>query len=182
LQPHHERVLAALLQTGYEIDSSVVPGLVARGGAAKIDYRGWRWPEKSGMFFGVHEVPIATARFGPPEAFFRWLNRPAKPQPRGQSAPGAPEPRRSLLSRLFSLDPLELGPIASRLERTTRRYLRRVDRDVEFAFSSHPRAVDAPELEALAAYHDWLDRNYEVEALTFRELAARRPEEPEPSG
>ena len=31
-----------------------------------------------------------------------------------------------------------------------------------------------PELEALVAYHDWLDRNYDVEALTFRELSARR--------
>jgi hypothetical protein len=79
-----------------------------------------------------------------------------------------------VLSRLFRLDPLELGPIASRMQRITRRYLRRVGKEVEFAFSSHPRAVAEPELEALAAYHDWLDRTYDAEACTFRQLSAQR--------
>jgi hypothetical protein len=172
LQPDHERVLAALLDTGYQVDSSLVPGLALRNDTGEVDYRGWRWPEKSGPFYDVHEVPIATARFGPPDAFLRWLNRPAQREPRGreiQAATGG-----SPLSRLFRLDALELGPSARRLEKITRRYLRRVGKDVEFAFSSHPNAVAEPELEALAAYHDWLDRNYDVEALTFRELLAGR--------
>jgi hypothetical protein len=152
-------------------------GLVVRDEISQVDYRGWRWPEKNGLFYDVYEVPIATARFGPPEAFFRWLNRPAKRQPRGRTLQAASGARPSLVSRLFRLDPLELGPSAGRLQRITRRYLRRVGKDVEFAFSSHPNAVAEPELEALAAYHDWLDRNYDAEALTFRELIARRAEE-----
>jgi hypothetical protein len=173
LQPDHERVLAALLETGYEFDSSLVPGLVLRSDLNRVDYRGWRWPEKSGLFYDVYEVPIATARFGPPEAFFRWLNRPAKAEPRGRTLEAAVG-RPSVLSRLFRLDPLELWPIASRMQRITRRYLRRVGKEVEFAFSSHPRAVAEPELEALAAYHDWLDRTYDAEACTFRQLSAQR--------
>jgi hypothetical protein len=174
IQPNFHRVLEALLETGYEIDSSVVPGLVLADEINQVDFRGWRWPEKSGPFFDVYEVPVATARFGPPEAFFRWLNRPAKGEPRGRTIQAVSGARPSLLSRLFRLDPLELGAIPSRLERITRRYIRRVGKDVEFAFSCHPKAVGEPELEALGAYHDWLDRNYEVEAVTFRELAARR--------
>jgi hypothetical protein len=177
LQPDCQRVLAALLETGYEVDSSLVPGLVVRDEISQVDYRGWRWPEKNGLFYDVYEVPIATARFGPPDAFFRRLNRPAPRETRGRTIREVSEVKAPLLSGLFRLYPLELGPNARRLEKITRRYIRRVGKDVEFALSSHPKAVGEPELDALAAYHDWLDRNYEVEALTFRELVARRAAE-----
>jgi hypothetical protein len=79
-----------------------------------------------------------------------------------------------LLSGLFRLYPLELGPNARRLEKITRRYIRRVGKDVEFALSSHPKAVGEPELDALAAYHEWLCRAYDVEAITFREVVDGR--------
>ncbi len=105
--------------------------------------------------------------------------RPPRREPRGrtiQSASGARRP--SLFSRVFRLDPLELGPSAYRLQKITRRYLRRAGKDADFSFSSHPKAVGEPELEALVAYHAWLDRHYDVEAVTFRELAARLAAEP----
>ena len=79
--------------------------------------------------------------------------------------------RPSLASRLFRLDPLELGHDPRRLRAITSRYLRRVGADVDFAFSCHPKTVGQLELEALLAYHEWLARAYDVEALTFRSLA-----------
>jgi hypothetical protein len=179
LQPDYKRVFAALDETGYEIDSSVVPGLVLKNEVNKIDFRGWRWPEKGRQIYDIYEVPVATARFGPPDAVQRYWTRPPRREPRGrtiQSASGARRP--SLFSRVFRLDPLELGPSAYRLQKITRRYLRRAGKDADFSFSSHPKAVGEPELEALVAYHAWLDRHYDVEAVTFRELAARLAAEP----
>jgi hypothetical protein len=180
LQPDYKRVFAALHETGYEFDSSVVPGLVRKNAVDKIDFRGWRWPEKARTIYDVYEVPIATARFGPPDAVSRYWTRQRRREPRGrtiQDVLGASRP--SLFSRIFRLDPLELGPDARRLQKITRRYLRRAGKDAEFAFSSHPKAIGEPELDALVAYHDWLDRNYDVEAVTFRELSARRAAPPE---
>jgi hypothetical protein len=179
LQPDYQRVFEALVETGYEADSSVVPGLVLRDAFGRVDYRGWRWPEKARVIYDILEVPIATARFGPPNAIFRWLSRPAQREHRGRTIEPAAGSKPPLRYELFGLYPLELGPDARRLEVITRRYLRRVGKEVDFAFSSHPKAVAEPELEALAAYHDWLDRHYDVEALTFRELVARRAEDSE---
>jgi hypothetical protein len=174
IQPGFQRLFAALRETGYEVDSSIVPGLVLRNEISRVDFRGWRWPEKSGLVYDVYEVPIATARFGPPDALFRWLNRPAPRELRGRTIQAASGVKAPFLSGLFRLYPLELGRNTRRLEKITRRYLRRVGKDVEFALSCHPKAVDEPELDALAAYHDWLRRSYDVEALTFRELVDRR--------
>jgi hypothetical protein len=174
LQPDYQRVFAALLETGYEVDSSVVPGLAVRDEIGRVDFRGWRWPEKGGVIYDVYEVPIATARFGPPNALFHWLSRPPQRKTRGRAIQAGSEAKGPLLDGLFRLYPLELEADAHRLEQITRRYLRRVGKDVEFALSCHPNAVAEPELEALAAYHDWLRRSYDVEALTFRELVDRR--------
>lgn len=175
LQPEYQRVFAALVDTGYKVDSSVVPGLVLRDELARVDYRGWRWPEKGRLIYDVYELPIATALFGPVDAIMRRLNPAAPRTRRGRTIRETSGLKPSALSRLFRLYPLELGPNARRLQKIARRYLRRVGKDVEFAFSSHPKTVDEPELEALVAFHEWLDRNYDVEALTFRELLARRP-------
>jgi hypothetical protein len=71
LQPDHERVFAALRETGYRVDSSVVPGLVLQNEVNRVDFRGW--PERSGPLHGVYEVPIPTARFGPLDALRRRL-------------------------------------------------------------------------------------------------------------
>lgn len=174
IQPEFERVFAALRDTGYEVDSSIVPGLLLKNEVNQIDFRGWRWPEKSGVFLDVYEVPIGTARFGPPDAVWRRLTRPPRRPARGRTIQAAAGARPTVLSRLFRLDPLELGSHAGRLRRITRRYLRRVGKDVDFSFSCHPKAVGEPELAALVAYDQWVRSTYDVEALTFRQLAARR--------
>ncbi len=170
LQPGHERVFAALRETGYQVDSSVVPGLVLLNEVNRIDFRGW--PERSGRLHGLYEVPIASARFGPIDAVRRRLNRPPMRQPRGMTIQATSASRPSLASRLFRLDPLELGPDPRRLRAITSRYLRRVGSDVDFSFSCHPKAVAELELKALLAYHEWLSRTYDVEAITFGRLAA----------
>jgi hypothetical protein len=177
LQPDYQRVFEAMVETGYEADSSVVPGLVLRNETGRVDYRGWRWPEKAGVIYDILEVPIATARYGPPNAIFRWLSRSRQKEQRGRTIEATAGAKPPLLYHLFGLYPLELQPDAHRMQIITRRYLRRVGKDVEFAFSSHPKTVGEPEIEALAAYHDWVDRHYDLEALTFRELVARRAEE-----
>ena len=155
-----------------------MPGLVLRNEVDQVDFRGWRWPEKSGPIFDVYEVPIAAVRFGPPDALLRRLRRPPERAPRGRTIQAASGTKPSLLSRVFRLDPLELGPSPRRLQKITRRYLRRVGKDVDFSFSSHPKAVEELELEALIAYDDWLRRSYDVEALSFRELVQRRAAKP----
>jgi hypothetical protein len=165
-------VFAALVDTGYKVDSSVVPGLVLRDAIARVDYRGWRWPEKGRLIYDVYELPIATALFGPVDAFMRRFN-PAPETRRGRSIRETSGLKPSPVSGLFRLYPLELGPSARRLQKIARRYLRRVGKDVEFAFSSHPKAVGEPELEALVAFHEWLDRNYDLEALSFRDLVTQ---------
>lgn len=171
LQPNHERVFAALRETGYEVDSSVVPGLVLQNAVNRVDFRGW--PERSGPLHGLYEVPIASARLGPFDAVRRRL-RPRPPRaPRGRTIQATAGARPSLASRLFRLDPLELAPDARRLRTITSRYLRRVGADADFSFSCHPKALGEAELEALLAYHEWLSGAYAVEALTFRQLAAR---------
>lgn len=169
LQPHAERVFAALAETGYRVDSSVVPGLVLRNEVNQVDFRGW--PERSGELHGVYEVPVASARFGPLNAVHRRLTRPPRRPPRGLTIQTAEASAPSLGSRLFRLDILELGAGVRRLRQITERYLRRVGTDVDFSFSCHPKAVGQPELEALVAYHEWLTRTYDVDAVSFRALA-----------
>lgn len=171
LQPNPERVFAALRETGYEIDSSVVPGLVLRNEVNQVDFRGWRWPAASGPLYDVYEVPIAAARFGPVDAVLRRLRRPAPRLTRGRTVQAAAGAKASLLSRLFLLEPLELRPDVRKLGKITHRYLRRAGKDADFSFSCHPKAVGEPELEALVAYHRWLRGQYDVEAVTFRQLA-----------
>ena len=173
IQPQYERVFAALVDTGYEVDSSVVPGLVLQGrrqqgrlprlalaGEGAADLRHLRGSRRDGAV-----RPAGRECGGSGSRPRGGASRAHDP---GDSS-GAREP--SLFSRVFRLDPLELGPSAHRLQKITRRYLRRAGKDAEFSFSSHPKAVGEAELEALVAYHEWLDRNYDVEALTFRELA-----------
>jgi hypothetical protein len=169
IQPGVERVFAALRETGYRVDSSVVPGLVLRNEVNQVDFRGW--PERSGELHGLYEVPVASARFGPVEAVRRRRRRPPSRSPRGRTIQATSASRPSLLSRLFRLDPLELGHDPRRLQAITERYLRRVGTDVDFAFSCHPKAVGQLELDALLAYDEWLRRMYDVEAVTFRALA-----------
>ena len=168
IQPEHERVFAALVETGYRVDSSVVPGLVLQNEVNRVDFRGW--PERSGPLHGVYEVPIPSARFGPVDAVRRRLGRrPARPA-RGTTIQAAAGARPSLRSRLFRLDILELGPDPRRLRTITARYLRRVGTDVDFSFSCHPKAIGEPELEALGAYVEWLRAEHGATAVTFRSL------------
>jgi hypothetical protein len=171
VQPAAERVYAALRETGYRVDSSVVPGMVLLNEVNRVDFRGW--PERSGPLHGIYEVPVASARFGPAEAVRRRLGRrPAGRKPRGLTIQATSARGPSLRSRLFRLDPLELGPDVRRLKAITERYLRRVGTDVDFSFSCHPKTLGEPELEALLAYHDWLAGAYDVEAVVFRRLDA----------
>ncbi len=173
IQPGPERVFAALGRTGYRIDSSVVPGLRLVNAVNRIDFRGW--PRSSGPLHGVYEVPIAAARFGPADAVRRRLGRGPARTPRGQTIQAAAGATPSLRSRLFRLDPLELGADVRRLKAITARHLRRTGTGVDFSFSCHPKAVGLPELEALLAYHEWVTRAYDVRPVTFRELAATLP-------
>lgn len=169
LQPSEDAVFAALRETGYLVDSSVVPGLVLRNAVNRVDFRGW--PKRSGPLHGLLEVPIPSARFGPLDAVRRRLTRPPARAPRGTTIQAATGARPSLRGRLFRLDFLELGADPRRLREITRRYLNRVGTDVSFSFSCHPKAVGEAELEALLAYHEWLAASYDVRAITFREAA-----------
>lgn len=172
IQPRVEHVFSALRETGYRLDSSVVPNLVMRNAVNRIDFRGY--PERDTTLHGLYEVPIATARFGPLDAVRRRLRRPAKGRPRGRTIHSAAGQRPSLRSRLFRLDILELSRDPRRLVTITERYLRRVGTDVVFSFSCHPKAVGRRELEALRVYHEWLTRSYEVTSVRVKELL--RPE------
>jgi hypothetical protein len=168
IQPRVEQVFAALRDTGFVIDSSVVPGLVLENAVNRVDFRGFS--ERDGELHGLYEVPIPTARFGPLDAVRRRLRRRAPLQRRGTTIQTEAGARPSLRSRLFRLDLLELGPDARRLRAITRRYLRRVGTDVTFSFSCHPKTVGPRELDALRAYHEWLVTTYDVRAVSFRQL------------
>ncbi len=181
LQPNDREVLAALRETGYAVDSSVVPELVLRNGINAVDFRDW--PERSGPIDGILEIPIPSARLGLVEVVRNRLSRPPLPAPRGatiQETGGGV--RTSLLRKLFRrLAWLELGPDPRPLIAITRRYLERVGTDVSFAFSCHPKTVGERELEVLRAYHEWLASSYEVRAVTFREAACGLPSSRHPA-
>src|SRR4051812_42099554 len=153
IQPEAERVFAALVETGYRVDSSVVPGLVLRNEVNQVDFRGW--PERSGELHGVYEVPIPSARFGPVDAVRRRLSKPPAREPRGRTIQMEAASGPSLASRLFKLDWLELGADVPHLRSITKRYLRRMGTDVDFSFSCHPKSVGQLELDALVAYDEW---------------------------
>jgi hypothetical protein len=171
LQPNVEDVFGALRETGYLVDSSVVPGLVLQNAVNRIDFRGW--PERDGQLHGVYEVPIASAPSGPLDAVRRRLRRRRlQPQePRGSTMQAATGSETSLRDRLFLVDFLELTTDVKRLRTVTQRYVARVGGKATFSFSCHPKALGEAELEALVEYHRWLTGAYDVRALTFRQLA-----------
>jgi len=74
LQPGARAIIRALVDAGYAIDSSVVPGMYLRTGRNQVDYR--RAPDAANYFLdgesgldaaardGVFEVPVGAARIG----------------------------------------------------------------------------------------------------------------------
>ena len=84
LQPGEGMILQALLETGYRIDSSIIPGAVFRTNVQRVDFSsvpqapnyglspsgGLSQPAVAGE--GIFEIPIAAMRVGVADA--RWVN------------------------------------------------------------------------------------------------------------
>jgi peptidoglycan/xylan/chitin deacetylase (PgdA/CDA1 family) len=202
LQPHADRVIAALLATGHVVDSSVVPGFVQRNEVNDIDYSAvarrapYRLSPEHGLAApaaggGLLEVPVAAATYGPRDApraaatkLYRALRPLPVPPPRGvpiQIALGdggrAATARRLMRKALQQrTEILELGVSAGHLLRVTRDYLESLEPngDVLFSFSCHPKTLVDLSFDALRAYHRELERRLggELRALSFAEVAA----------
>ena len=190
IQPHERAIIGALLDAGYLIDSSIVPGLVLDNEVNEVDFRGaataanYYLDERSGIAggapAGIFEIPIPSHHRTPVDvarvlggAVLRRIRPPvgAAP-PRGTTIQldvatdrgGRLGHLRARLARRLGegVDLLELELSAPDLIRSTRSYLRRVHgaEDALFSLSTHPKQLDGRHLDALSEYMAWLRGAY----------------------
>jgi hypothetical protein len=152
LQPNSKDILWALRDTGYLIDSSVVPGKVAHSNVNGIDYS--RVPSEGNYYIspetgleqesqeGIFEIPLVALRQGEarwpivktlPQTAMSYLRRETAPQPLGISIQSTdPAKKAKKLSELTGFadrlvqgewGPLRLSTNASIMVDVTRNYI-----------------------------------------------------------
>jgi hypothetical protein len=189
LQPNAPIIVQALHDSGYTIDSSIVPGLVSKTVVNEIDYRDvprranyWLsartdLSESSDDQDGVFEIPIASWRLSFLERCPHLIRlgskkfRRKKPEISSRGAPiqevssRRPGGIRSSIGKIFSpmVDYLDLHIDPSHLFTITRKYLDSYSSpggDIFFSFNMHPKVMGRESLKALASYHARLTDHY----------------------
>lgn len=201
LQPRDRQVIAALIEAGYLVDSSVVPGLVLKNEYNAIDFSnvpalanyhlsaesGLSRPSSSGIF----EIPIASAEIGRISRmrdFYENALRRLKKQRDAWESFGASaqsSAQTSLVRRMCSKVAklsnrhfvLELRYSHRTMLDVTRSYLDRhlkdKKADIYFSLIIHSKNVSDRLLESLCRYHEALTREYgrDIQAKTYRQTA-----------
>ncbi|SCA58939.1 Uncharacterized protein AB751O23_BI_00040 [Chlamydiales bacterium SCGC AB-751-O23] len=190
IQPFTDAIFQALLDTGYCIDSSVVPGMFSRNHVNSIDFRAFDSKSsnislKSGA--SIFEIPLASAKLSLKDRlslypnfsniFFNRLRKVLKTSSRsGRKPRGAPiqisrTETPGMLSKSFNrlLQPLktnwmqlELSPSLKLMQKVTLNYLKEVseEEDVFFSFSCHPKAMHQEHFLALDHYCSWIKNHF----------------------
>jgi hypothetical protein len=189
LQPNAPIIIQALHDSGYTIDSSIVPGLVSKTVVNEIDYRDV--PRRANYWLsartdlsgssddhdGVFEIPIASWRLSFLERCphlirlgsnkFRWK----KPEISSRGAPIQQVSSRisggiqNGIGKIFSpkVDYLDLHIDPSHLFTITRKYLECYSNpgdDIFFSFNMHPKVMGRESLRSLRRYHTRLSDHY----------------------
>jgi hypothetical protein len=198
VQPAAATIFAALQHTGFQIDSSVVPGMLLSSHVNHIDFRAvpaagnyWVAPE-TGLHrpasSGVFEIPVAAGRVGCSLKLRQYLRRRLRPSSpaRGYGAMQADRSRRGRIVGFLKQAPrrildllrgwamLELCDDPELMLHLTRRYVKRhslLDGDLYFSFSCHSKTTTPLQIAAMQAYHRALERHYgnRLRAVHFRE-------------
>ena len=165
IQPNTEQIFSALLDAGFLIDSSIVPGMIADSNVNQIDFS--QVPEEGNYFVspsqgiqtgadnGVFEVPLlalraGTARWVLAKNFLRKVTRyffkPKKPRPLGyaiqvsETKGEKKSARREIFDELKKVRRgwmmLELGDDANLMVDATRKYISRTKRSGSDLFVS----------------------------------------------
>ncbi|MFC1888529.1 hypothetical protein ACFL4G_02110 [Thermodesulfobacteriota bacterium] len=190
IQPGTEEIFTALLDAGYRIDSSVVPGMVLQSNVNRIDFT--TVPERGNYCIspelglsraagdGIFEIPVAAGRVGSralaradTRRVVRRLKRLPRPVSLGYSIqmtakrnapPGllalARERARTIRA---GWGMLELCHDAALMADITRSYVDRCGTgagDLYFSFSCHSKSIDPAALAAMREYHRRLEGFY----------------------
>ena len=189
LQPNAPIILQALHDSGYLIDSSIVPDLVSQTAVNEIDYRdvprrpNYWLSARTGLSTpsdnhdGVFEIPIASWKLSLLERFPHLVhlgsNKYQRKRP-AQARRGAPiqvvSPRHSgraggTIGKIFSpmVDYLDLHIDPSHLFMITKKYLDHYSKSADnifFSFNMHPKVMDTQSLESLRRYHTLVSDHY----------------------
>jgi len=189
LQPNEHLIIQALRDTGYLIDSSIVPGLVSKTDVNEIDYRGvprqanYWLSARTGLAASaenpgsVFEIPVASWKFSFPG---RWPHlvrlrlgnirrKRAGVTPRGIPIQGFRRQDENamgdFLRKIFvpQVDYLDLHVDPFHLFEVTRKYLAYhagSPGDIFFSFNMHPKVLGKQNFEALRTYHRLLTGHY----------------------
>ncbi len=190
IQPNTKEIFQALIDTGYLIDSSVVPGMVLSSNVNRVDFT--EVPQKGNYFIspelglskvsekGIFEIPVLALRQG--EA--RWLLAKAfvlkslrhflkreRQKQLGYAIQTTTQTTDTLLSEMFQqIDimrrgwwMLELGPDVNIMVNATQRYINRYcngERDLYFSVSCHSKSTSPTILDAFRKFHRHLENIY----------------------
>lgn len=211
IQPYDTAIYKALLDTGYEIDSSVVPGLYLQNHANRIDFRAFSKfnhciYENEGK--KLHEIPIASASLSLIQKLALYLDYPGVITHHLKSYLGklAVEPLRGLpiqssqassstfvsklwqkLARPLKADWMFLeASRSSRLMKSiTLNYLKDhpQNKDLFFSFSCHPKSLYQDHFIALDEYLSWVKSHFSdsVRFITYPEAAKILNQQPQES-
>ena len=198
LQPNEKIILSALEESGFMIDSSIVPDLFSKNSINSIDFtrvpiRGNYWLSGEKGLAGpasshkIFEIPIASARINIleqlsflPSKVPRYLQKGyvRSGGPRGMSIQQALNlvpsisPRVLRFSSLYHLD-MSIYPHFMML--LTKKYLQKVlpkTGDLFFAVNCHPKGMSRAHFEALKVYHQLLTQEFpDVRSISYREAA-----------
>lgn len=198
IQPATETILAALEQTGYRIDSSVVPGMRMDSNVNRIDFTlaprlgNYRISAESGIWQpasqGLFEIPVAAGQVSRRQRLREYLgrrNRRLEPP----SGYGIQEVARSSQERVLAFfrrfrrrvhdlcrgwTMLELCDDVDLMLELTHRYInkhRHSVTDLYFSLSCHSKITTPSQLSALRSYHGELERRYggDLRAIRYQD-------------
>lgn len=200
IQPATATILAALVQTGYQIDSSVVPGMRMYSNVNRIDFTSvpavgnYRISAESGIqrptSHGLFEIPVAAGPVRRQRRLHEYVSRRLR-RPEPAAGYGIQTVARSRRDRVVALlrqfrrrvydlwrgwTMLELCDNADLMLELTHGYIqkyRRSGTDLYFSLSCHSKTTTLSQLSALRSYHRELQRCYggELRAIDYQEAS-----------
>ena len=181
IQPNVDLIFEALIESGYTIDSSIVPGMVLDSNVNTIDFRGV--PREGNYLIdpaqgiemaadrGVFEIPVMALRKGEARGLLaraflrklmRYFNKPSKPKHPGYpiQVSGTAAPKKSILREVLTelkliqngSYMLELGTDVDLMLTATRSYIKRYNSEGSDLFFSVSCHSKSTHPELLSAF------------------------------
>jgi hypothetical protein len=201
LQPNSNTIIKALINSGFMIDSSVVPNLIEKSNVNEVDFS--IVPKMANYYLdydlsasksgkGIFEIPIASYKFNLIDNFFykikilltfllyRAKNGKAKGYPIQEEENVSKYLKyynflKSFNDRFYYLNCSTNDAI---MFQSTKKYLMQFDytkKDVFFSFNMHPKMMTTEHFQALKNYHNKLTIYYNdnIQAISFQQAAEK---------